>query len=209
MRATVLLPLLATASEIFRAMELHLKPQAETCQISGHVFQEGDRVVSALVRDAAGEFSRWDVLADCEAESAPRGEVLCRWTRIYRPAPVQVDQERELKLTAEALFLELTDAQTEEPGGADANADLKRFLALMLERKRVLKQRGVSENREHIRYEHMPSKRMVEVPAGEMDANFFLEMRAKLGVLLGGGAEPEAPKATASTPEPSETEERG
>lgn len=173
-------------------MELHLRPQADVCQVSGHVFQTGDRVVSVLVRDVAGEFARWDVLEENESHGEPPGEVLCRWTRVYKPPPAAVDHERELKMTAETLFLELMEGTDETEDGDDSNARLKQFLALMLERKRVLRLRGLAEDRSHLRYEHMPSKRMMEVTADEMDEAFFLEMHAKLGVLLGGdGASPE------------------
>ena len=174
-------------------MELHLKPQADICQVSGHVFQAGDRVVSRLVRDPSGEFARWDVLAENENAAEPSGEVLCRWTRIYKPAPAEVDHERELKMTAETLFLELLE-DPQAGDEADPNARLKQFLGLMLERKRVLKRRATARDQKSIRYEHMPSKRMVELATEEMTPAFFLEMHAKLGVLLGDGRESVQPE---------------
>ncbi len=178
-------------------MELNLQPQADTCFVTQTVFAEGDRVVSFLVRDPGTEFRRYDCLADAEGTNLPPGEVLCRWTRIFKPRPVGMDAERELKLTAESLFLSLTE---EGSGDVSENTQLKQFLALMLERKRVLKNRGRSIGG-NIVYEHMRSKRMIEVPAGEMDAAFFMSVREKLGLLI-----KDAPAATtqpAATP-PSE-----
>lgn len=161
-------------------MDLNLQPQAETCFVTQTAFTEGARVVSFLVRDAAGEFRRYDCLAEAEGGNQPPGEVLCRWTRIFKPRPVGVDAERELKMTAESLFLSLTEEGTED---VSENLQLKQFLALLLERKRVLKNRGRSIGGNQV-YEHMRNKRMIEVPAGEMNAEFFLSVREKLGLLV-------------------------
>lgn len=141
-------------------------------------------MVSFLVRDAAtGEFVRLDCLAEHEAAATFPGEVLCRWTRTFRPVVAEVNVDRALKLSAENLFLTLTedlDAPVEENGA------LKQFLALMLERKRLVRARGTSPDGSRRIYEHGRTKRMIEVPAGEMDDAFFLQMRDKLGALLGG-----------------------
>ena len=165
-------------------MDLQLKPTADTCCVTQAPFQEGDRVVSFLVRDAAsGEFLRIDSLAAQENNATISGEVLCRWTRTFKPAPADVNLDRALRLSAESLFLSLT----EDPDApVDENGPLKQFLALMLERKRILRPRGRSADGARLVYEHMRSKRMIEVPAGEMDDAFFLQMRDKLDVLLGG-----------------------
>jgi hypothetical protein len=167
-------------------MDLQLKPPANTCCVTQTAFQEGDRVVSFLVRDAAtGEFVRLDCLAANEQEvNLGPNEVLCRWTRAFKPIPAGVNLDRALRLSADSLFLSLTedpDAPVEE------NGPLKQFLALMLERKRLIRARGESSDGTRRRFEHMRTKRMIEVPAGVMDDAFFLQMRDKLGVLLGGG----------------------
>lgn len=172
-------------------MELQLQPPADVCFITGAPFQAGNRVVSFLVRDAAGEFRRYDCHLAAEGRTSPDGEVLCRWTRTYKPRAAEMNAERELKLTAESLFLSLTE---DAAAGVDENGALKQFLALMLERKRVLKNRGTSESG-HAVFEHFPSHRMIEVPAGEMDPGFFLAVRDKLGVLVKGGTESAAASA--------------
>lgn len=164
-------------------MDLQLKPPANACGVTQIAFQDGDRVVSFLVRESAtGEFVRFDCLADREAEAVLPGEMLCRWTRRYRAVPAEVNTERALKMSAESLLLSLTedpDAPVEE------NGPLKQFLALMLERKRLLRPRGMSADGTRRRFEHGRTGRIIEVPAGEMDAAFFVQMRDKLDVLLG------------------------
>jgi len=150
----------------------------------------GDPAIGAqCVRDAGGEYRRYDCLAEAEAENSPPGEVLCRWTRVFKPKVATGNADQELRLTAESLFLSLT-----EDGGAQVgeNAQLKQFLALMLERKRVLKNRGRSIGGHQV-YEHMRSRRMIEVAAVEMDTAFFLSVREKLGLLIKDTPEAVAP----------------
>lgn len=187
-------------------MELQLKPTADLCCVTQAAFQAGDRVISFLLRDAAtGEFVRADCLATHEGAASLAGELLCRWTRTFRPVPVGANLDRALKLSADSLFLALTedpDAPVEENGA------LKGFLALMLERKRVLRARGKSADGTRVTYEHMRTKRMIELPAVQMDDAFFLHMRDKLGVLLGGTpgvasvTDASAPAATEPSPSP-------
>lgn len=172
-------------------MDLTLQPQAERCFVTQAAFTEGARVVSFLVRDPGGEFRRYDCLAEAEGQNVPPGEVLCRWTRIFKPRAVGVDAERELKMSAESLFLSLTE---DGAGDISENLQLKQFLALMLERKRVLKNRGRSIGGNQV-YEHMRSKRMIEVPTGDMDAEFFLSVREKLGLLVKDVPSAVAPQA--------------
>jgi len=160
-------------------MELPLQPLSSRCCATGVEFRPGDRVVSVLVRDD-DDFRRLDCLESVEGDLQISGEFLCRWTRTYKAPERELNADRELRFTAESLFLSLT----EEGNPVEENADLKQFLALMLERKRVLKNRGRSSGG-HLQFFHAASNRMVEVPSGEMDASFFVGVRDKLGILLG------------------------
>lgn len=169
-------------------MDLHLQPQAGVCFVTGTEFQEDDRVVSFLVKNPAGEFLRYDCLESAEAQSELPGNLLCRWVRRYKVPEIEVNPEKELKVTAESLFLSLTVDSDDPP---EENASLKQFLALMLERKRILKNRGQKEGEAVTLYEHRPSRQIIEVPIGEMDTEFFVGVQEKLGVLVG---EPEKKK---------------
>lgn len=170
-------------------------------------------MVSHLVRVAAGDYVRLDWLESEDGRAEPLGDVVCRWVRRYKPPVAQENPEKELKLTAESLFLSLT-AESDDP--VEENAALKQFLALMLERKRVLRNRGRKPGADVILYEHRSSKRVVEVPAGEMDAAFFVSVREKLGVLLGeprggrqgaAGEASDAPEAAGETQGAAQAEE--
>ena len=163
-------------------MELTLHPSAKTCRASGREFAEGDRVVSHLVREATGEIGRHDVLASEDAAYTKPSFVLCSWTVSYKPRRTDENPGRTLKLTAENLFVTLGDPAA-EPN--PANTPLLQFLALLLERKRLLRPRGVTPDGERQILEHMRSHQLYEIPVGTLDAEFFIKIQGQLDLLVG------------------------
>jgi len=63
----------------------------------------------------------------------------------------------------------------------------------MLERKRILKPRGLTADGARQRYEHTRSKQIFELPAGELTPEFFLQVQEQLSVLV-GVPKPQQPK---------------
>jgi hypothetical protein len=163
-------------------MELTLHPSAKTCRASGREFAEGDRVVSHLVREASGEIGRHDVLASEDAAYAKASFVFCSWTVSYKPRRPDENPGRALKLTAENLFVTLGDPAA-EPNAA--NTPLLQFLALLLERKRLLRPRGLTPDGERQIYEHTRSHQLYEIPVGKLDAEFFIKIQGQLDLLVG------------------------
>jgi hypothetical protein len=181
-------------------MEMHLQPLATTCFVSGEPFVDGARVASFLVRSGAAlEIVRYDLLEPHAATFTPDGFVACKWVQAFKPRRAGENPDRALKLTAEHLFVALADPTTEP---TPENTRLVQFLALMLERKRILKPRGKSADGERNRYEHAKSKAIFEVPAGELTAEFFVAVQEQLSVLVGG---PKAPVVVSAVAVPSET----
>jgi hypothetical protein len=159
-------------------MEMHLQPQGATCFVSGEPFVEGTRVASYLARvGAALEIVRYDVLETHAGGFTPEGQIACRWVHAYKPRKEGENQDKALKLTAENLFVTLADPQTEP---TVENTRLVQFLALMLERKRILKPKGRSADGLRNRYEHAKSKQIFEVPAGELTPEFFVAVQEQL-----------------------------
>jgi len=150
-------------------MELNLQPLAPVCRVSSRPFAEGDRVVSYLVRAAANEAVRHDVLAGEDANFHPESAVLCRWVHRFKPKKAGENPERLLKLTAENLFLTLADPVNEP---SPVNTPLLQFLALMLERKRLLRPRGRTADGERNLYEHLRTHQLYEIPAGDLSPEF-------------------------------------
>ena len=163
-------------------MELQLQPLASACHVSGQAFLEGARVASFLVRGKTGEVARFDLLESEAGGFVPEGTVACRWVHVFKPRKQADNPERELKLTAETLFLTLTDPSAEL---TPENVRLVQFLALMLERKRVLKPKGPTADGSRTVYEHAKTKQLIEVPKGELNPEFFVQVQEQLSVLVG------------------------
>lgn len=182
-------------------MDLQLQPLATQCAVSGEPFTPGARVASHLVRmGAALEIMRFDVLETHLSGFRPEGFVACRWVQPFKPRRAGENPDRALKLTAENLFVTLADPTTEP---TPENTRLLQFLALMLERKKILRPRGPSADGLRQRYEHAKSKAIFEVPAGELTAEFFVAVQEQLSVLVGApkaAAVPATPPAEASAP---------
>jgi len=166
-------------------MDLNLQPLARACFISGEVFQEGQRVVSLLVRSTEMEINRYDVLESRQGELAVEGQRVCSWVQLYKPRQKSDNPDRALKMTAENLFLTLADPSNEP------NAETLRliqFLALMLERKRILRPKGTRADGEGIArslYEHAGTRQLFAVPQADFSPAFFVSVQAQLSLLLG------------------------
>ncbi len=171
-------------------MEMNLQPLATTCFVTGQPFVEGAAVASYLVRSASLEIVRYDVLAAHAGEFTPAGFVACSWVRPYKLRLSEGNADRALKLNAENLFFALADPTTEPTA---ENTRLVQFLALMLERKKILRPKGRNADGERNIFEHAKTKQLFEVSAGELTPEFFVQVQAQLSVLVG---EPK-PKAVA------------
>jgi len=194
-------------------MELNLHPIATKCFVSAREFAEGDRVVSYLLRvettnptgPKSAEMVRRDILES--ADSLPTGFIYCRWvTASYKPRRDD-NSDLHLKLTAENLFLTLATPSGDSTLGAQPsalNTPLLQFLALMLERKRLIKLRGLTEDGDRQIYEHMPSHQLYEVPVGDLNAEFFQKIQEHLGVLV-GTPKPKVVAAVPGVPVPAES----
>jgi hypothetical protein len=182
-------------------MEMNLQPRAQSCAVTGKPFQEGDRVASLLVRNEAGEVVRIDALEQESASLEPRGFVACRWVQLFRPHQKEENAEHALKLTAETLFLTLSEPSTV---ATPETARLVRFLALMLERKKLLRPKGRSADGEREVYEHARTKQLIEVASIDLTPEFFVAVREQLSVLVGEpkAAAGPAPVAEAVAPAP-------
>src|SRR5882762_5545084 len=177
-------------------MELTLHPIATKCFVSGRDFAENDRVASYLVREATGEVARRDLLESEDGRFMPPAFVYCRWVVGFKQRKAEEDPARTLKLTAENLFITLA-APEAEPSAT--NTPLLQFLALMLERKKLIKLRGYTEDNQRQIYEHMPTHQLYEVPVGNLNVEFFQKIQEHLGVLVGSPKpKPEQPAPVVS-----------
>jgi hypothetical protein len=178
-------------------MEMHLQPLATSCFISGEPFVEGARIASYLVRATTLEIVRYDLLEAHANGFAPEGFVACRWVHVFKPRRGDLNADRTLKLTAENLFVALADPTTEP---TPESTRLVQFLALMLERKKLLRPRGRSSDGLRDVFEHAKSKQLFEIPAGEFTPEFFVAVQEQLSVLVGVPQVKEAVAPPAASP---------
>lgn len=163
-------------------MDLILQPSATQCAVTATPFQDGDRVVCFLGYGADGQVARWDLLASSEADFTLPDRTICRWVHVFKPRSKDDNPERTLKLGAETLFTTLCDPAAEV---IEANTPLIQFLTLMLERKKLLRPKGLTADRARRIYEHTKTKQLYEVPVGELTPEFFMKVQEQLGVLVG------------------------
>jgi len=183
-------------------MEMQLQPLASTCHVSSRPFVEGDRVASHLVSSKTGEITRYDLLESEMADFNVEGLLACRWVQVFKLRKANENADRTLKLTAEALFVTLADPANEP---TPESTRLMQFLALMLERKRVLRPKGRTADGARNILEHAKSKQLFEVPVGELTPEFFIQVQAQLSVLVGEPKPKAEPAAGATPPAPAVT----
>lgn len=159
-------------------MELHIAPISRKSSFSETAFEKDDRVVSLLARTEE-EVLRLDVLESEEESYELPGDLICRWTQVFKPRSKDGREAQEaLKLTADNLFISLFDG---EDGPTQENAKLKHLLGLMLERRRLL--RVKARDASFTLYIHRPTKNEYAVPNVELDPQFFIENQEKLAFL--------------------------
>lgn len=178
--------------------EWNIQPRALQCAVSGRPFEKGERVFSALYwRD--GQYQRVDLNAESWKARNDNIEPLSAWQSDFVPPPPP-EPETLKKDDAESLLRRLIAENT------PATRNARYILALMLERKKVLRQveRQKRDGVSILVYEHIPTSEvwLIEDPGlklGELTA--VQEEVANLLAL--GTAEPapvaEAPETPASS----------
>ena len=181
--------------------EWNIQSRAPQCAVSGRPFEKGERVYSALYwRD--GQYTRVDLGAEAWNARNDNIEPLSAWQTDFVP-PAPPPPEALKKDDAESLLRRLI------AGNAPGTRNARYILALMLERKKVLRQieRQRNEGLSVLVYEHLPSSDvwLIEDPGlklGELKA-----VQDEVAVLLGpadGGksAESSAPAEIQTEAEP-------
>jgi hypothetical protein len=131
--------------------EWNIQARALQCAATGRSFEKGERIFSALYwRD--GQYQRVDLCADAWQARNENIEPLSAWQTEFVPPPPP-EAEALKKDDAESLLRRLIAENA--PGTRNA----RYILALMLERKKVLRQieRQKQEGISTLVYEHIPS----------------------------------------------------
>ena len=166
-------------------MEWQIKRMGRQSVVSGHTFQSGDRLVSLLYVDPEeGELGRADMLSEESDRFEAPGEILGRWTRTFRETEDEATAPRGGVADAEELFVSLFE-EAPERDASDERAALQHLLALMLERKRILKREdGGSGDRNTQRYRHVRRKETFEVPVVSISREMVLKIEGTLADIV-------------------------
>lgn len=164
-------------------MEWQIKSIARKSALTEQVFTPGDRVLSVLYKDLeAEEVGRIDLLVDeLEAFEIP-GQALGRWVRVVKHPDEAANNAQETMASAGDLFFSLyeSDAESTDP----TVSALKHVLALMLERKRVLRAIGTRQVSGEQRYLHVKQKKEIIVPIVEISVELMTQMQDALGDII-------------------------
>jgi len=163
-------------------MEWDISPFGKASSLSGEQFADGETVYCFLVRDETGQLRRED-LKDGESNELGEGiKVLGRWQRSFEEKTDKRAEKAQHQQTLEELFFSLFDV--EDAMAAEETDALKQIIALMLERKRVLRRvSGAGPNQ--VAYLHVKSKQEFSVPANELTPQTMMQVQEQLSVLVG------------------------
>ncbi len=169
--------------------EWTIQSRSHACAASGRAFAEGEYFYTLLYMEN-GVFRREDMSE--EAFKARNENVLpfSHWRAKYVPPPPP-QQEAVSKQTAEDLLRQYMEE------GAAEHANARYILALMLERKRLLKEVEVkrSDDGSLLRvYEHTKSGEVFIIPDPQLRLDQVAEVQAQVAGYLGGPpSQPPAP----------------
>ncbi len=165
-----------------KTMDWQFKPPARESSVSGEAFSEGEIVVCILHLDEENQLQRADLREEEADNFTAPGGILGRWRReVKAPNEEAKEARRQLMATTEELFLSLFEES--DPEGEQDRAVLKQLLALMLERKRVLRRTGPMVDGVQ-RYRHPKQEREYDVPMDDLDPEKLTRVQEQLQLLV-------------------------
>ncbi|HUJ09084.1 MAG TPA: hypothetical protein VL171_03595 [Verrucomicrobiae bacterium] len=170
--------------------EWDIQSRADVCAVCQRPFVDKEVYHTLLSLEPTG-YQRRDLCGNCHA-NASRVGVLSYWQGEYRvPAPPPEPIQKE---TAETLLRKLVEST--DPGQAAA----RYILAVMLERKKILKHRGTVHEKnggELLVYEHTRSGESFTIPDPHLRLDQLEQVQREVSELL---RPPEDPNKTEADP---------
>jgi len=162
-------------------MEWDISPFGKASSLSGEQFVDGEAVYCYLIRDAEGQIRRED-LKEGESEQLSEDiKVLGYWKRSFEEKPDTRAEKAQHQQTLEELFFSLFDV--EDAMAVEETNALKQIIALMLERKRILR-RVSGGGSMGTAYLHVKSKKEFVVPLDELSPQQVMQVHEQLSVLI-------------------------
>lgn len=148
--------------------EWHLKTISRQSEMTGTPFQVGQRIISYIYKDDHGEIHRTDIHADDANEFNSPGIILGWWEQVVKDYGNEAEAKKQAINSSEELFLSLYE--DEEPVEANEREVIKFLLALMLERKKILKPLNKVPTGKIQKYIHQRTNREYEVQLVDLTA---------------------------------------
>lgn len=163
-------------------MEWEIKPFGKESTYSGNPFQDGEEVHCFLIRNSEGALVRADLHGE-DIENLDAGSVILgRWTRVFEASPDKREESLSRQRTLEALFFSLFDVGEAMEG--EESHTIQLIVALMLERKRILRRVPARSSPAKTSYVHVKSKREFEVPIIDITPGIVMKVQKELAVLI-------------------------
>jgi hypothetical protein len=179
-------------------IDWNIQARAHACQACQKPFAE-KQIFHTLLFDERHGYQRLDVCEDCWKAQYGQGAVdkkgfISHWQSVYTPPPAAAPDAIQ-KETAETLLRKLIEQNAPEHAGA------RYILAVMLERKRILKVKTqLVENGVRIFiYEHGKSGDLFSIPDPKLELNHLELVQKDVAQLLEHGLGGEAATAVADS----------
>ena len=166
-------------------MEWQIRTIARKSALTEEPFAPGDRVVSFVYKEAAsGELGRSDFLEPEAAGFEVPGQLLGRWARVVKDPDGEDAAEKRVDIqSSEDFFFSLFEQEADEATRQETDV-LKHLLALMLERKRILKQVGGRAAQGVQRYRHVKRNEEMDVPVVDIAPEMMVKIQDTLGDII-------------------------
>lgn len=163
-------------------MDWQIKTLSKKSFGSGAELKPGDVVVSVIFVNEANELDRRDFLKKELEENPFEGKFVGKWERVVSENPEEDErQARRMAIAgSEDFFLSLYDENGVEVEQKDV---LKQMLALLLERKRILRAKGRPQNGVQL-YVHSSSKREFLVPQKELGEDLVSNIQTQINAFM-------------------------
>jgi hypothetical protein len=167
--------------------EWSIQPRAERCAVTGQPFGDGEYFYTVLYDEKTG-FRREDLSEKAWQERTSRrgAEPFSFWRAKFEVPPPTVANALK-KETAEELLRRYMAEETAQHGNA------RYILALMLERKRLLKQidtKMTEQGERALIYEHTKSGEVFLIPDPQLRLDQMADVQAQVAELLSHSAAP-------------------
>lgn len=159
----------------------NIKSRSEACDATGRPFEEGEIFYTALLQDKGGSFRRIDLSE--EAWNARAGDpsaepIFSSWRSKFEP-PAPPPPEALRRDDAEGMLRQLMESQ--DP----AHKNTRYLLAVMLERKRILRPRA-AEGKDLLVYEHASTGETFLIADPHLSLADLVAVQEEVSSLLSG-----------------------